>query len=89
MRTSPKTTPVLTCDYDDMPGDGANDRDGRSVGSGDGDEDADGSKKKRRKGTSESKKRNNSKKDEEDEETERLRRKIGRLEFHTLALHLG
>lgn len=81
MRTAPNSNPVLTCEYDDGPGNGAevNYRD-VSLVSDEGNDDADGSKTKKRKASGDPKKKN--RKDEEDDETERLRKKIGGFEVN-------
>ena len=76
MRTAPKSNPALSCEYDDSPGNGADevDRDA-SMASEDGDENPEGKKKKKRKTSGEPRRKN--RKDEDDEETEMLRKKIG------------
>jgi len=79
MRTAPKSNRVMTCDYDDGPGNGEDGyRDG-SLPFEEADDETEAKKKKKRKASGDPKRKN--KKDEEDDETEKLRKKIGTSHF--------
>ncbi|WWC61219.1 uncharacterized protein I303_103799 [Kwoniella dejecticola CBS 10117] len=83
LRTSPKSDPVLCCDYDDGTGHGHDDGDKAEKGSsskspGQGPDDDDGGGKKKRKASGEGRRK---KKDEEfEEERDRLTKKIEELQ---------